>query len=308
MTMRALAHREHGMAVIAALLVVMLATLLVTGLLQRQATELRALENATARAQAQLLMRSGLDWARLVLYSDGRRHAITAGDQLWAVPVEDTRISREDDGRVAVFSGRVYDEQGKFNLANLARDGTLQPAAVAGFARLLGLLGQPEGLAPLIAQRIAVAQLRVNEDGATAPPLAPMPASLDDLLLLDSVTPAVVDALRAHATLLPEPTAVNANTASAEVLAAVVPKLSLAGARAFVTQRDRGVWVLDTADLQNRLAIQDVTLSSAEIVANSDWFLVKGAVTLERAVVGTEALLRRGATPVPEIIWIRELS
>lgn len=297
-----------GMAVLGALIVVMVATVLVTGLLQRQAADVRAMESLYASRQAHWLLLGGLDWARLVLASDGRNHATTNGGQLWAVPVADTRISQSDSGRVAVFSGHIEDEQAKFNLANIVRQGQLQPLPLQAFARLLELLGQPAGLAPLIAERLALGQATPGANGqAGRPAHTPALQSLDDLMLLDSITPQAVEILRHFATILPEATAVNVNTATAEVLAAVVPGLELGQARSVVAERDRGVWFNDKADFINRLANPTMQPEQAPIDVNSNWFLVKGAVTLDNSVLAVQALLKRPPRGHPEVIWTREL-
>lgn len=295
------------MAVVGALLVVLVATLLVTGLLQRQDIDVRAAENRYLQAQGQWLLRGGMDWAAMVLRFDGRRYNTTEPGQLWSIPVEDTRISQPDSGREAVFSGRIEDAQGKFNLNNLAQNGTLRPQAYEGLQRLLPLLGLPPGLAEVLLQRIALAQALTLPDGTLArAPQAPALQQLDDLLTLEAVTPQVLEALRPHVTVLPEITGINVNTASPEALVAAVPGLSLAQARSVVAQRDRGIWFRDTSDFVNRLANPEITVDTQAIVVNSQWFLVKGAVTLDHSIVATQALLQRSNRDNVQPVWIRE--
>lgn len=301
------ARAQCGMAVIGALLVVMVATLLVTSLLQRQAADVRAMENALVRSQARLLLASGLDWARRVLLADARRHATTRPDQLWAVPVQDTRISQPGRDQVAVFAGRIHDEQGKFNLRNLAQHGSVQGAAYEALERLLGLLGQPAELAGQLAHLMTQAQVAFTPAGnLLRGPERPPPLTLDDLGTLAAMEPGAIETLRPHLTVLPDVTPINANTASAEVLAAVVPGLSLAQARAVVAQRDRGGWFNDTADFGNRLGNPDLRPTPSQITASSSWFMVRGAVSLDRSVVAMQALLHRNDRTLPGIIWTQE--
>jgi general secretion pathway protein K len=298
---------QRGMAVIGALLVVMVATLLVTSLLQRQAADVRAMENALARSQGRLLLASGLDWARRVLLADARRHATTRPDQLWAVPVQDTRISQPGRGQVAVFAGRIHDEQGKFNLRNLARHGSVQGPAYEALQRLLGFLAQPAELASRIAHLMTESQAALTPAGTLRRgPLRPLPLTLDDLAAQAGLDEDRIDVLRPHLTVLPDVTPVNANTASAEVLAAVVPGLSLAQARAVVAQRDRGAWFNDTADFGNRLGNPELRPTPSQITADSNWFLVQGAVSLDRSILTMQALLRRDDRTLPGIIWTQE--
>jgi len=318
-------RRQQGMAVVSALLIVTAVAVLVTGLFQRQAAAVRAVENEQARIQARWLLQGGLDWARLVLREDARRNSTTRLGELWATPVADTRVTRPGDDRVALFSGRIEDEQGKYNLRNLAKDGVPQPTEVAALERLCTMLGLPASLATRIALRIASAQAAPatsETSGGASPtgadangepvgghgPSAPMIRSVDDLEGLADITEETIEALRPYVTVLPEATAVNANTAPAEVLAAVVPGLSLGQARAITEQRNAGSWFNDRADFSNRLANPDITITDSQIVTVSKWFLVSGSVTLERATVTMQALVSRANANSPAVVWKRETN
>lgn len=68
---RAPAHRERGVAIISALLVVALSAILVAGMLWRQQVQVRRIENQRLLAQAQWIARGALDWTRMVLRSEG---------------------------------------------------------------------------------------------------------------------------------------------------------------------------------------------------------------------------------------------
>ena len=325
------AQQQRGMAVISALLIVAAVAVLVTGLFQRQAAAVRAVENEQARIQARWLLLGGLDWARLVLREDARRNNTTRLGELWATPVADTRITRPGDDRVALFSGRIEDEQGKYNLRNLAKAGVPQPLEIAALDRLCAMLGLPGSLAPRIAVRIASAQAVPGSSGENGTgtgtgtgtntgtgqngeatqsrgPSAPMIRTVDDLEGITEVDEKTIEALRPYVTVLPENTAVNANTAPAEVLATVVPGLSLAQARALTEQRNAGSWFNDRADFGNRLANPDITISDAQIVTASKWFMVSGTVTLERAAVTMQALVSRANANSPTVVWKRETN
>lgn len=132
--------------------------------------------------------------------------------------------------------------------------------------------------------------------------------TVDDLEGITEVDEKTIEALRPYVTVLPENTAVNANTAPAEVLATVVPGLSLAQARALTEQRNAGSWFNDRADFGNRLANPDITISDAQIVTASKWFMVSGTVTLERAAVTMQALVSRANANSPTVVWKRETN
>lgn len=307
------AARQRGAAVVSALIVVAIVAALTTSLFQRQTASTRRVENELARVQARAMLAGGIDWARLVVRDHGRREPTTRGDQIWATPVLDTRIERPGDDRVAVFSGGVQDEQGKYNLYNLARNGVPQPEQEDILRRLLGTLELPETLAARIVDIVASAQppaLAADATNAAARPgpqaRAPLPRGVDEVAALLGLEPPMRNALRRTMTLLPSATTVNVNTAPAEVIAALVPGLSLAQAHAMAGERDRGNWFNNTGDFANRLAGTGVKTPAPSVSTNSGWFLASGTVVYERARVSMQALMRSAPPAAPETIWTRE--
>jgi len=323
------ALRQRGAAVVSALIVVAIVAALTTSLFQRQTASTRRVENELARVQARAMLAGGIDWARLVVRDHGRREPTTRGDQIWATPVLDTRIERPGDDRVAVFSGGVQDEQGKYNLYNLARNGVPQPEQEEVLRRLLGVLELPDTLAARIVDIVASAQppalaANASNTGPNATPnatpdtapntaarpgpqaRAPLPRGVDEVAALLGLEPPMRNALRRTMTLLPSATTVNVNTAPAEVIAALVPGLSLAQARAMAGERDRGNWFNNTGDFANRLAGTGVKTPAPSVSTNSGWFLASGTVVYERARVSMQALMRSAPPAAPETIWTRE--
>ncbi|MNX93977.1 General secretion pathway protein K [compost metagenome] len=311
------APRERGAAVVSALIIVAIVAALTTSLFQRQTASTRRVENEQARVQARAMLAGGIDWARLVVRDHGRREPTTRGDQIWATPVLDTRIERPGDDRVAVFSGGVQDEQGKYNLYNLARNGVPQPEQEEVLRRLLNTLQLPDTLAPRILDIIAAAQPPVlAADAASAPQgqvratpdaRAPLPRGVDEVAALLGLEPPMRNALRRTMTVLPAATSVNVNTAPAEVIAALVPGLSLSQARAMAGERDRGNWFNNTGDFANRLAGTGIKTPAPAVATNSGWFLASGTVVYERARVSMQALVRSAPPAAPDTIWTREI-
>lgn len=327
--------RQAGMAVISALLVVAAVSLIAAGMIDRQATRVRTLESEQARVQARWLLSGGMDWARATLRGEARRSSVTHNGQLWATPISDLRISEEGAARQAVFSGRAEDEQGKFNLQNLARDGQVVPEQVQALSRLLQSLRLPVDLAPRIAERMARAQSRpasskknsetgaaqtdsntdagTNTDtpgpsgGRAGTALAPGLRSIDDLRGMRGLDESALTALTPYLTVLPARTAINVNTAPAEVLATLSPGLSLSLAMTVADQRDRGQTFNNRADFINRLANPEIEIGSDAVAVDSDWFAVFGTVRLDRATVDMRALLQRDGQNMPRVIWMMEV-
>jgi general secretion pathway protein K len=105
---------------------------------------------------------------------------------------------------------------------------------------------------------------------------------------------------------LPAATPVNVNTAPAEVIAALVPGMSLSQARTLAGERDRGNWFNNAGDFANRLAGTGVKGAAPTVATNSGWFLATGTVVYERARISMQALVRSAPPAAPDTIWTRE--
>ena len=293
---------ERGAAVVMAMLVVAVTATLVSGVYWRQSVIVRQAENELSFAQAKWLIRGAIDWAGVILREDARTSSVDHLGEPWAVPLADTHLN-QDDGRDPVYlSGEVRDEQAKFNLRNLVGPGGVNPRELAVLRRLLTLVGASERLADPIAERMLAAVPGEGGRKQTALGLA----SIDDLLGLDAVGAAAIERLRPVVTVLPQPTPVNANTASAEVLAARFENLALADARRLVASRDRAFFK-DRTDVLNRIGELKLQATDAEVAVATRFFSVSGAVSYRRARLHSQTLLRREANRV-EAVWQREAA
>ncbi|WP_421044724.1 type II secretion system minor pseudopilin GspK [Paraburkholderia sp. A1RI-2L] len=145
-----------------------------------------------------------------------------------------------------------------------------------------------------------------DSNSAVAPLLM---TSTDALLDVPGFTPDIVARLRPFVTVLPTTTPVNMNTASAEVIAAIVQGMSLSGAQAFVARRQT-VFFHNLADVQ--LALQgagagQTSVDSTQCDVNTSYFVVHGRVQHERAVVDRTTLVWRDPlTHTTRIVRVRD--
>ncbi|WP_244847559.1 type II secretion system minor pseudopilin GspK [Caballeronia sp. SL2Y3] len=168
MRMRAsgLSKRQRGVAIISALLVVALSSILVSGMLWRQQVQVRRIENQRLLAQAQWISRSALDWTRLILRSEADTSpTVTYLGGVWGVPIAKTKLSdflgqigevRSQEGAQTFLSGSIEDAQAKFNLRNLVATPTpgvltINVEQIQAFQRLLTMLGINGSLAKTVA-------------------------------------------------------------------------------------------------------------------------------------------------------------
>jgi len=285
--------------------VVALAALAATAMMASQSTWSRQVELTAGHAQAQLLIQAGLDWARAVLSDDRRASNVDHLSEPWALQLPPIPV---ENGSLA---GYIEDQQGRFNLNNLVKGGKVNLAQLAHFQRLLSVLGLRTALAGALADWIDADSEPQPQDGAEdpyylslqPPYLAANRPLIDvaELALVRGFDDNVRARLRPFVSALPVFTAVNVNTASPEVIAAVVDGLGLDGARALVEKRERA-YFRDRTDLLNQLP-RGVLAATEDISFSSDYFIATTRVTIGGAQARGSALLARGIAGWPAIVW-----
>ncbi len=302
-------RQQRGVAVVTAMLLTTLAITIVASLFWQQQVQVRSIENQRLQLQKQWVLRGALDWARLILREDGKYSSIDDLTEPWAVPLSETRLDRyvesaalRGESSTAVLSGVIQDAQARLNLSALASHGKVNPSEVAAFEKLLGFLRQDPGLARAVAQALAQSQ-RHGDSGSGSPRMIGF-VHVNDLLAVPGITPFVLTAVRDHIIFLPRPTTVNANTASAEVLAARVPHWSLADAIKLVTSRRtmsfRGLHDI-SARLQDRSELDPAGLS-----VSTSYFLVTGRVAIRQAGLEVQGLVERSGAST-HLLWISQV-
>jgi general secretion pathway protein K len=319
------ARGQHGAAVLVALFVVALATVIVTDLFWRQFVLFRTIENQQTGAQARLLLHGAQDWARAIL-QDQTHPAFDALSDAWAQPLAQTRLDQLGEtaplASQATLEGVIEDAQARFNLRNvLDAAGVINPVQLQALDKLATLLGAPSGTARLIALYLAQSYAGVAPAGPPNAPNAPNGAAApagnrpippvfpDDLAAIPGIDPATAHTLAQFVILLDQTnTPVNFNTAGPEVMAASIPNLSIGDANALAAERDRAYFI-SVGDVQNRLHGRGGAFSLTGISTNSQYFIVHGTVRLDRAATSMMALVRRtgtGAQGGVDVLWERE--
>ena len=296
---------QRGVAIVLAMGVVGFAALAATAIMVSQSTWSRQVELTAGHAQAQLLMQAGLDWARAVLSDDRHASNVDHLGEPWALRLPPIPV---DNGSLA---GHIEDQQGKFNLNNLVKDGKVNLAQLAHFRRLLSILDLPPALAGALADWIDADGEPQPQDGAEdayygslqPPYLAANRPLIDvgELALVRGFDDNVRARLRPFVTALPRITAVNANTASPEVLAAVVEGLVLDRARALVAKRE-GTFFRNFSDFFDLLP-PGLIVPTDSISVSSDYFIATTRITIGGAQARGSALLAREKTGWPAIVW-----
>jgi len=315
--------RQGGAAVLMALFVAALATMIITGLFYRQFVLLRTIENQQLTSQSRLLLRGALDWGRAILREDANRSQYDALSEPWSQPLAETRLDQLGESAslaaLATIAGSMEDAQSRLNLRNLVENGQVVERELAALRRLVLLLQLPEQTADLIALRMAQALPPVPAADAAGPATRaedeqtrPLPLMLpQDMAGIEGIDPAAVGRLAPYIVVLDERTAVNANTASPEVIAARVPELTLAEARTLVAERDRLSYFNNTGEVRTRLGNKGALVTDSELSTASRFFFIRGEVKLDRAITRMEALVKRAipgqGQQAVAVLWTREI-
>ena len=246
----------------------------------------------------------------------------------WALPLKEAKLStflaqdqqlREGDPEV-FLSGQVTDAQSRINLANwfensdAKKPGQLSDAMQLTLVRLFIALGLPgaelevlsrEWLAASQAARLRSQTKAANgtpsDGGQSRSALLPQQVSQLQWLGLSRET---LLSLAPHLSILPEPTPLNLNTASAEVIYASVPGLDLASAQKFVQLRGRSHFDNLTEAAQ---ALGVKTLESSKFSLGTRYFEVWGRLRMEDRTQEETALILRDAGNT-SFVWRQKIA
>lgn len=239
-------RRQAGVALLTAMLVVALATVLAVNMVWEASVDLQRTENILLQDQARLYALGAESGAIELLAEDGRADGPDGVDDFqepWALVGAQAPFSIE--GGEATLN--ISDALGLFNLNNLVsrRDGKVRKPFAEQFLQLLLALPLETPMDPALAEKIVdatvdwidrdtVPELNGAEDDVYTNRQPPYRVpnfwftSPSELLAVEGMTQEIYVALRNHVTALPpadEPTGINVNTATPLVLASLAPGL-----------------------------------------------------------------------------------
>ena len=322
--------RQRGVAVVTALLLTTLAVSIVASLFWQQQVQVRSMENQRLHFQTRWILRGGLDLVRLILRQDMMdSRTMTRADGIWATPLAETRLDQfverervEGESFDASIAGQTYDAQSRYNLANLASTagtGGINKKQLAVFNRLLQNLQVNQTLAKAVAIQVARSEgaglLQPQAGQPPSPDVEPLPPGggqpikiqrVEDLLAVSGFDRQAIEKLRDFVVVLPKQTPINVNTASPELLAALLNG-SVSEGQNLVVARKRTPFT-DVNNFKSYLQSmgKQPVLSDSEIDTRSDFFLVLSRVRLDRAELMSWSLIQREQAGT-KVVWIREI-
>ena len=292
------AARQRGVALLVALLVVALATVVIAGLLDRGELVAARTRNVLRNEQVEAFQQGLEAYAARVLVRDSEDGPIDANGDLWSVPLPPTPVP---GGSLA---GTMRDLDGCFNLNNLA-DPQGHELWLQRLRNLLGVLQLDPRIADAVADWIDLdrepREGGVEDNGylGAVPPYraADRPfADVSELRLVRGVDGAAYARLAPYVCAVPAGNPLNVNTAPVAVLRALAPQ-AITEAIAQRLWRDGQARWNGIGDFVAELARQGVVLAPAEqqgLGVRSRYFLALGSVDLDGLHFRTRSLIERG--------------
>ncbi len=290
---------QRGAALLVAMLVLTLVSTLAAGMVWQQARAIEVESAERTRAQAAWILTGALDLGRVLLRVDARKPGVDDLTEVWATQLEEASLSsllaQDRNNNVegapeAFLRGRIRDAQDRYNLRNLvdAATGKIVEAELAALTRLC----ETAAVAPETAQTLAsglqaALQAEKPGEGEAQTDAVLLPQTVDQLVWfgLDAQT---VQRLQPYVGLLPEPTPLNVNTASAEVIAAVIAGLDSGSSQRIVNRRPFKTLQDMRSDVPG-----DAALDAKRLSVNSNYFEISGRLRMDGRVLEERMLVKR---------------
>lgn len=321
-------HREQGVALLTAMLIIALVAIIGTGMLSTINLALHRSGNIWESEQAWWYAVGIENWLGKLLRQDAQFTDIDSLKEPWAEPVDYLPLEG------GALKGQVIDLQGRFNLNNLAS--AASPGGSNATARTNTGVDPSAQTDPVLAQFQRLIELVADTDPVTArtiaestrdwidPDLNPtlpdgaeddyylglqpayragnaLMASPSELQLVKGVTPEIYAALAPYICALPQTTPINVNTAAAPVLATIAPELPPTTGEALVKARSDEPWPSVEAFLQDS-ALAGRQIDASGLSVTTQYFLATGQITVDKAQVQFFSVLERAGNGAVHVI------
>ncbi len=293
--------RQRGVALITAVVLVAIATVLATRIGTEAALDLRRTGGLAALNQAWQVALGAEAWAAQILNDDLANSTQDDLSEDWARPVPPLPI----DG--GMIEGQVEDMQGRFNLNNLLKaDGTVDDVNVERFRRLLLSVEVDPRWAGTLADWLDADTVDRFPDGAEdgvysgqAPPYrtanGPV-TTTTELMALPGFSLEDYARIRPHVAALPVGTKINVCTATGAVLSALVEGGTDFGDPAALARNRRDSCFPRLDDLRVGVADEEFAALQSSLSENTNWFRITTIVSIGTSQLTLYSLLERNAS------------
>ncbi len=287
--------RNRGVALITAMLITALASLVAANLAWDNALDVRRTMVLLNSDQAVQVALGAESWVIGILQQDLQDSETDHLGEIWAIQLPGFPI---DGGDV---TGTIQDLQSRFNINNLIdENGQVEADSLERFRRLFEALEIDPRFAGLTADWIDLNEEASFPDGAEdaiytgiLPPYRSANQSLtsaSELAALEGMDRQTFNVLRPHITALPGRTNINVNTATGAVLQSLDDNMSAADVEGLIAERETAGF----ADIQtafSSLVPPDVLNTLEE---TTSYFRLKVVVRIDTVRVTLYSVLQRG--------------
>ncbi len=287
--------KDRGVALITAMLITALATMVAANLAWDNALDVRRTMVLLNRDQALQVALGAESWIISILHQDLEDSETDHLGEIWATELPGLPI---DGGEVF---GAVTDLQGRFNINNLIdENGVVHEESLQQFRRLLLAIGLDPRFAGIAADWLDSDIDALFPDGAEdsiytgmIPPYHTANqtlSSVSELAALDGMDKLTFNALVPHITALPGRTRINVNTATGAVLQSLDENMTLADVENLIAERESGGFT----DIQNSFS----SLVTPDVINNleesTQYFQLKVVVRIDTVRFTLNSVLQRG--------------
>jgi general secretion pathway protein K len=272
---------QKGIVLLAAILVVMVASAIIVSITHAEAFSIRKTSRIQVLERANSYAFGLEDWARVLLIRDSKESDTDHLAENWAIGIPGLPIEG------GFLSGFLEDEHAKFNINNLLRS----EESVKRFQRLCDNLEvETTFIDPLLDWMDEDFDIRYPdgaEDQYETYRVANRPLSdISELMLIKNMTADMYQKLLPHITTLPAPTNINVNTLTDQVFLSLGEGLNL---DQYLEEREKE----DFKDIPSFIERLQLTIPPTDLSVSTEYFYAHGTVVQGDQSVNFNTLIHR---------------
>ncbi|MDW3094762.1 MAG: type II secretion system minor pseudopilin GspK [Gammaproteobacteria bacterium] len=289
--------QQRGIALLTAILVLALAVIAATSISANHQLSIRRAENVVFGSQVWSYLHGGETWAKVILARDlDDKNSYDHESEAWATELPALPLPG------GYISGKIQDEQGKININNLLAGADPDPLTRIRLESLFSLLELDPTLIQAVIDWIdpdvnAIPPNGAEDDyytGLESPYLTanrPM-QHISEIRLVKGFDQEIYDKVKPFLTALPSNTAVNVNTAKAEVIASAIPNIGIALANNLIEERDEEAFKSVQEFVSNPL-LQGTSVNLQALSVGSSYFSLNSQVKVGNSFINNTSILNR---------------
>ena len=288
---------QRGVALLTAILVLTLAVIAATSISANHQLSIRRTENIVFGSQVWSYLHGGEAWAKVVLARDlDDKNSYDHSSEAWATELPALPLP---GGYIA---GKIEDEQSKINVNNLISGPEPDVLTRTRIETLLTLLDHDSSLVQAIIDWMdpdvdAIPPSGAEDDYYTGLEYPYLTANqpmqhISELRLVKGFSQEIYEDIEPYLTALPSNTAININTAKAEVLAAAIPDLGLEAANNIIDEREEDAFNSIQEFIAHPL-LQGLTVNLQALSTQSSFFALSSEVKVGNSFIKNKSILNR---------------